>query len=57
MRIPLYGKKGLAAVAFPAVRTAKRESFPPISPQYEASALPGQTLEKQYTGVIIDRCV
>lgn len=55
MRIPLYGKKGLAAVAFPAVRTAKRESFPPVSPQYETNnALPGEILEKQYTGVIID---
>lgn len=54
MRIPLYGKQGLAAVALPALRTAKRENFPPVSPQYEPSARSTEAVEKQYTGVIVD---
>lgn len=54
MRIPLYGKQGLAAVALPALRTAKRENFPSVSSQYESNARPMENVERQYTGVIID---
>lgn len=54
MRLPLYGKNGLAAAALPAQRSEAPRPFPQASAKYEKSAAAPARAEKQYTGLIVD---
>ena len=54
MRLPLYGKNGLAAAALPAQRSAAPRPFPQMSAKYEKGVTVPVRVQKQYTGLIVD---